>query len=237
MGLFKNAVERNFERIKSLNKVEEIKNGEIKAQLIWDDARNIKLGKLGKKGELIKNDAKVLPSNSVDLVLTSPPYLTAQKYIRTQSLELLWLGMVSENEISHLEKEIIGSERVSLKEVNFTDEIGVESIDNLIKWASLIAPRRAAMIFKYFFEMKKAISEIHRVLKSEAYAILVIGNNKVLGRNIKTYKLLIDLATLLGFKLKLVLKDKIRGRGMITKRHNSGGLIKEEFIIVLKKEE
>jgi DNA modification methylase len=237
MGLFKNAVERNFERIKSLNKVEEIKNGEIKAQLIWDDVRHIKLGKLGKKGELIKSDAKVLPSNSVDLVLTSPPYLTAQKYIRTQSLELLWLGMVSENEVSHLEKEIIGSERVSLKEANFADGIGVESIDNLIRWTSSIAPQRAAIVFKYFFEMKKAISEIHRVLKSEAYAILVVGNNKVLGRNIETYKLLIDLAALSGFKLKLVLKDKIRGRGMITKRHNSGGLIKEEFIIVLKKEE
>jgi 16S rRNA G966 N2-methylase RsmD len=236
IGLFKNAVERNFERIKSLNKVDEVKNGEIKAQLIWDDVRHIKLGKLGHKGELIKSYAKILPSNSIDLVLTSPPYLTAQKYIRTQSLELLWLGMVSENEISRLEKEIIGSERVSLKERNFGDGIGVKSIDNLIRWASSISPQRAAMVFKYFFEMNKAISEIHRVLKSEAYAILVVGNNKVLGRSIETYKLLIDLAVFSGFKTKLVLKDKIRGRGMITKRHNSGGLIKEEFIIVLKKE-
>jgi hypothetical protein len=144
--------------------------------------------------------------------------------------------MVSENEISRLEKEIIGSERVSLKERNFGDGIGVKSIDNLIRWASSISPQRAAMVFKYFFEMNKAISEIHRVLKSEAYAILVVGNNKVLGRSIETYKLLIDLAVFSGFKTKLVLKDKIRGRGMITKRHNSGGLIKEEFIIVLKKE-
>jgi hypothetical protein len=73
-------------------------------------------------------------------------------------------------------------------------------------------------------------------LKHGAYAVVVLGDNKVLGRNIETHKLLIDMASVSGFKLEVVLKDKIRGRGMITRRHNSGGLIKEEFIVVLKKE-
>ena len=236
MGLFKSTVMKNFERIKSLNKVEEVKKGEIKAQIIWDDVQHIKLGKLGKKGMLVKNNAKTLPSNSIDLVLTSPPYLTAQKYLRTHILELLWLGMVSENEILSLEKEIIGSERVSLKEIDFTEGIGIKSIDTLIEWALSISPRRAAMLFKYFLQMKQAMSEIYRVLKEEAYAIVVVGNNKVLGRSLETYKFLINVATFSGFKLKLVVKDKIRGRGMISRRHNTGGLIKEEFAIVLRKE-
>ena len=236
-GLFKNMVEKNFGRIKSLNEVEEVKKGKIKAQVIWDDVQNMKLGKLEHKGVLFKNNAESLPSNTIDLVLTSPPYFTAQKYIRTQRLELLWLEMVSENEISRLEKEIIGSERVSLKEIDFAESIGIKSVDTLIGWASSISPRRAAMLFKYFVQMKQALSEIYRVLKDETYAIIVIGNNKVLGRNVETYKYLIDIATFLGFNLKIVLKDKIRGRGMITRRHNTGGLIKEEFIIVLKKEE
>ena len=76
---------------------------------------------------------------------------------------------------------------------------------------------------------------MYRVLKQGSYAIIVIGNNKVLGRKIKTYTLLVDLSISLGFKLKLILKDEIRGRGMITRRHNTGGLIKEEFIIMLQK--
>jgi DNA modification methylase len=237
IGLFKSTVEKNFERIRSLNRIKEVREGKIKAHLIWDDARHTKLGRLGKKGELIKKSARTLSSNSIDLLLTSPPYLTAQKYIRTQNLELLWLGMVSENEIPSLEKEVIGSEHVSMKEINFADGVGVKSVDALIKWASSKSPQRAAMVFKYFFEMKKAILEIYRILKDGAYAIIVVGNNKVLGRHVETYKLLMDVAVLSGFKLELVLKDKIRGRGMITRRHNTGGLIKEEFIIVLKKEE
>jgi len=237
LSLFRIIVEKNFEKIKSLNKVKEVTKRKIRAQVVWDDARHIKLGKLDKKGGLIKNKAEILPSNSIDLVLTSPPYLTAQKYIRTQKLELLWLGMVSENELSRLEKEIIGSERVSLKEINLAEDVGIESVDTLIKWASSISPQRAAMLLKFFLEMKQAVSEMYRVLKEGAYAIVVIGNNKVLGRTVKTYKLLIDVAIHSGFKLGLVFKDKIRGRGMITRRHNTGGLIKEEFIIVLRKEE
>jgi len=236
IGLFKSTVMKNFERIKSLNKIEEVKKGEVKAQIIWDDTQHIKLGRLDKKGMLVKNNARTLPSKSIDLVLTSPPYLTAQKYLRTHRLELLWLGMISEKEIYRLEKEIIGSEKVSLKEIDFTEGVEIKSIDNLIKWASSKSPRRAAILFKYFLQMKKAMTEIYRVLKEETYAIVVFGHNKVLGRNVETYKFLIDVAMFSGFKLKLVLKDKIRGRGMITRRHNTGGLIKEEFIIVLKKE-
>ena len=236
IGLLESTVQKNFERTKSLNRIKEVKKGKIKAQVIWDDVQHIKMGKLGKKGVLIKNSARTLPSNSIDFVLTSPPYLTAQKYIRTQRLELLWLGGVSEDDVSRLEKEIIGSERVSLKEINFAEGIGIRSVDTLIEWASSISPQRAAMLFKYFFQMKQAMSEIYRVLKGGGYAIVVIGNNKVLGRNVRTYKLLMDVATFSGFELKLVLKDKIRGRGMITRRHNTGGLIKEEFITVLKKE-
>jgi hypothetical protein len=234
VGLFKDAVEKNLERIRSLNKIEEVKKGEIRAQIIWDDARHIKRGKLAEKGMLNKEDAKTLPSESVDFIVTSPPYLTAQKYIRTQILELIWLGF-TEKEIADLQKKIIGSERISLKEVDFAKSIGVETVDSLIKWASS-SPRRGAELVKYFLGMKQVISEMYRVLKHGAYAVVVLGDNKVLGRNIETHKLLIDMASVSGFKLEVVLKDKIRGRGMITRRHNSGGLIKEEFIVVLKKE-
>ena len=237
VGLFKNTAEKNFRRMKSLNKVEEVKKGKIKAQVMWDDAQCIKKGKLDKKGVLVKKNPRNLPTKSIDLVLTSPPYLTAQKYIRTHRLELLWLGMVSDKEISRLEKEIIGSERVSLKEMRLTETVGIKSVDTLIQWASSISPQRAAMLSRYFVQMKQAMSEIYRVLKDEAYAIVVIGNNKVLGRKVETHKFLIDIATFLGFKLRIVLKDKIRGRGMITRRHNTGGLIQEDFVIVLRKEE
>lgn len=232
---FRGIVERNFLRIIQLNKINAIKRGQVKAQIIWDDVRSIKVGKLKGKGMLDKKAAKVLPSGSIDFIITSPPYLTAQKYIRTQRLELLWLGF-SEDSVSSLQKSLIGTERISLSAASLLGDIGVEKVDSIIRWSSS-SPHRAAELAHYYHAMNQAISEMNRVLRNGAYAAIVLGNNRVLGKNLESYKLLIDIASVSGFSLKAVLKDKIRGRGMITRRHNTGGLIEDEFIVILRKEE
>jgi len=234
--LFKKAIIETSGKICAINKIKEIEERKVKARIIWDDAKSIKKGSLGIKGYLSREGSRTLRSNSIDLILTSPPYLTAQKYIRTQKLELFWLEMVSEEEFDNLRKEIIGTEKVPIKEINFDYKFGIKSIDSIITWACPLSKERAATIIKYFLDMKKSLIEMYRVLKKGAYCIIVIGNNKVLGKYLETYRLITDLALATGFKLKIILKDKIRGRGMITKRHNSGGLIKEEFVIVLQKE-
>lgn len=234
--LLRKAIVETSEKVNKLNEIEDVREGRIKARIIWDDAKSIKKGNLGFKGHLFKKGSKPLRSNSIDLILTSPPYLTAQKYIRTQKLELLWLDMLSQIELDELQREIIGAERVSIKETDFDLKFGVESIDSIVNWAKPFSKERAATIIKYFINMRRCLAEIHRVLKNDAYCVIVVGNNRILGRYVETHKLLADLAIDSGFKLKVILKDKIRGRGMITKRHNTGGLIKEEYIIVLKKE-
>jgi hypothetical protein len=38
------------------------------------------------------------------------------------------------------------------------------------------------------------------------------------------------------FREETVLVDEIRSRGMITKRHETGGLLLDEWVIVLRKE-
>jgi len=235
VSLFESRVKTNSKKVESLCKIEEVRKGKVKARIIWDDARFMKNGKLGNKGKILRDHAEPLPSRSINLILTSPPYLTAQKYLRTQKLELFWLGLLTNEEYSSLAREIIGAEDVSLIHINLNEELGIQSIDSLIKWASKVSTKRAANLFKYFSDMKQALLEMYRVLKSDGYAIIVVGNNKVLGKYIETYKLLTDLAISVGFKPELIFKDEIRGRGMITKRHNSGGLIKEEFILILSK--
>lgn len=234
-GSFRQVVEKNYLKIGALFKGRKVMKESKDPQIIWDDAKQIKVGSLGSKGMLVKDRARDMAAKSIDLILTSPPYLTAQKYIRTHRLELLWLEMVSESELPDLERITIGSEKVSMREIDFAEEVEIESIDKLIDWTSSRSPIRAAMLHRYFHEMKKVIIEMHRVLLDEGHAILVLGNNKVLGRPVHTYKHLIDIAIDTGFKVKLVLRDEIRGRGMITKRHNTGGLIKKEFIVVLMK--
>ena len=233
--LFKNAISENKVKILRLNTIGKTADKPATAHIIWDDAKVIKRGKLGIKGCLNKRSSHYLRKNSIDLIMTSPPYLTAQKYIRTHKLEIQWLNMLDHKGICNLQRDIIGAERVSSTRININTKFGVESIDALINWANSISKDRASAIACYFKDMKKALKEMYRVLKKDAYCVIVVGNNHVLGKYIETYRLLRDLALDVGFELKIILKDMIRGRGMITKRHNSGGLIKEEYVIILKK--
>jgi len=231
-NLFENAVKSNMAKLDYLNNFEELRNGEIKAEIIWDDARSIKRGQLAECGRVDKSRIKKLPSNSVDIIFTSPPYLTAQKYIRTSKLELLWLGY-SEKEISDLEKASVGTERISSK-AEIT-ELGIDSIDSLVNRSLSRSKERGLMVYNYFGNMLKALLEMNRPLKGDGYIILVVGNNKVLGEKVDTYRLLTDVAVNIGFNKTVILKDEIRNRSMMTKRNGTGGLIKDEYIITLQK--
>lgn len=232
-GLFEGTVKSIRTKLEALKGFQELKSGIVKAEIIWDDARSIKRGSLSQCGRIKKGSFKKLSSNSVDLIFTSPPYLTAQKYIRTNRLELLWLGY-SEEVVNDLEKTSIGTERVSAElEVS---PVNVKPIDSLIDYTFSKSHERGLTVYKYFKDMIEALNEMHRLLKKDGYAILVVGNNKVLKKKVDTYRLLTEVAINLGFKEIVTLKDKIRGRSMMTKRNGTGGLIKDEYVIVLKKE-
>ena len=231
-SLFENAVKNNRVKIEKLAGIEELKNSEIKAEIIWDDARDINNGHLAECGRIDKNHTKKLPSN-IDIIFTSPPYLTAQKYIRTNKLELFWLGY-TKDELIELEKNSIGSERISAR--SEISSFGIDSIDSLVDYAFSKDKVRGIMVYKYFENMIKALDNMNNVLNKDGYAILVVGNNMVLRKKANTYKLLTDAAINLNFSEVVTLKDEIRTRSMMTSRNGTGGLIKNEYIIILKKE-
>ncbi|MCK6620362.1 MAG: hypothetical protein HUU32_13210 [Calditrichaceae bacterium] len=230
--LFANVLKNNLTRIDGLNGFKEIKNGSITAKIIYDDARHIKHGQLLEGGRINKEFATELASSSIEVILTSPPYLTAQKYIRTNRLELFWLGY-TEEEIQNLDKQSIGTERVSSVDVYL---LGIESIDILIDRTYSKSKERGITIFAYFENMLKVFKEMYRVLKDGGYAFIVVGNNEVLGEKVDTHRLLTDAALGIGFTEIAIFKDEIKTRSMMRTRNGTGGLIKDEYVIILKKE-
>ncbi|MEK7448170.1 MAG: DNA methyltransferase [Planctomycetota bacterium] len=225
---FKDSIEKNQYRIKSLSAI----NG-VQAKIIWDDARNPKMGTLLNRGDIKKTDSKEIKNNSIDLIITSPPYITAQKYVRTTKLELLWLGLVDSQSIMKLDKATIGTEVVRRSDEII--ETNISEIDNLFKKVAHISLNRASMMNKYFNDMAIVMKNAYRILKNGREMILVVGNNTVCGYNVKTHKMLEKIGENAGFKTEFIIKDKIASRGMLTKRHGSGGLIENEYILVLKK--
>ena len=228
--IFEEKVLSNCKKLDAVFSV--IRDNSAEGRIIWDDAREIKRGTLLERGLIDKSNSCNLPSSSVDIIFTSPPYLTAQKYIRTSKLELLWLGYNIE-EISELEKKSIGTERI---ESSGIEKLGYKNIDDLIEKTFYKSKSRALAVYFYFKNMIEVIRELNRVLKNHGYMVLVVGDNKVLGEWIGTYRLLADIVINEGFKELVILKDRIKSRSMITRRNGSGGLIKEEYVMIFQKE-
>lgn len=236
LSCFKEKIEKNIQRLGGLNKIDEIKSGKVTSEVIWDDARDLKKARLASKGRIDKTGAKPIANESIGLVITSPPYINAQKYIRTTKFELFWLGMISEKELVTLDRQFIGTERVYSDEYQKLSSLGVASADDVIEQIYTKDPKKAGIVSKYFHDMRLAISEIHRVLKKEGRFVLVIGDNTICGIKVKNHKILADIAQQIGFRLEFILIDKIRSRGMIIIRHKTGGLVSDDWIIALKKE-
>lgn len=232
--LFSMTVNKNKERLRKL--VDEIGlRPSVESDVIWDDARTILKGKYLGGGKISKIRAEGV-ENSVAMVITSPPYMAAQKYIRTTRLELCWLGLANDEQIKELDREIIGSERVSNEDLKELDDIGVVVADKLLKKVRDANPLRAAIAARYYRDMRDALHRIHTILKPQGTCVIVVGNNTVTGLIAPNHRILSEIAEKENkFRTRLIIKDPIRSRGMITKRHESGGVIADEYIIILQK--
>lgn len=130
---------------------------------------------------IIGDDAKAipLPSNSVDLIFTSPPYCNALDYVRAHAFTVAWLQDVfeiSQAEYSLLGREFIGTERAmksadSLKGVLLPD---VPLLTDIVRRIRAVDQRKGNIVTKYFADMWTVFQEMGRVLKPEQHLVLVV---------------------------------------------------------------
>lgn len=194
--------------------------------------------------EVKKADARKtgLRAESIDFVVTSPPYATSYEYADIHQLSLLWFGMV--NILSEAKKSYIGStSKNSNLDKNFYSSITAkEIIKNLERHNARLAGRMCA----YFLDLEKSLKEIHRVLKRSKCACIIIGDTEYRGVKIKNTEISIELLKTIGFKIERVIKRKISsktftpyrditGRFSEDKVHGRRDIYPYEYIIVAKK--
>ena len=187
------------------------------------------------RGLTISEDARGSPDEfklreDVDLVITSPPYVGAQKYIRASSLSIGWLALAPSNKLRPLERLNIGREHFSkseYEEPHFSrDSIGYEDLQHI--WE--VNPLRAHIAATYLNEMRAAIRQTVRRIRSGGRLVLISGNNTIVGKLFPTSGFLAALAEQEGLSLELELVDDIRSRGLMTKRNKTAGVITREHI-------
>ncbi|MBQ0754700.1 MAG: RsmD family RNA methyltransferase [Gammaproteobacteria bacterium] len=181
-----------------------------------------------------RNNPDVL-DGSVDVVITSPPYAGAQKYIRSSSLSLGWLGMAGSGELRPLEKKTVGREHLIISDRTMD---GVPEVDGLIDNINEIFKsnaERAYIISCYMKDMNESLAEMFRVLKRGGDLILIMGDNTVVGKPFSTAKYVVRIAEKVGFVVRLFTSDRIVSRSLMTKRNGSVEAIAHEHVIWMKK--
>ncbi len=146
-----------------------------------------------------RGDARALDvdSGSIDLVLSSPPYLNAIDYIRCSKFSLVWMGYTI-SELRDIRTGSVGSE-ATLKEAVRADWVRL-----LIKQLGLkpaLSSRDEALLARYAWDMGKALAEVSRVLRSGGRAVYVIGDSMSRGTFIRNSSIVTALAEAHGLTL------------------------------------
>lgn len=142
-------------------------------------------------------DARRLPleANTVDLVVTSPPYASnAIDYMRAHKFSLVWLGY-DLAELSDARGEYIGGEATS--QFAFTQL--PDFTTNKIAEVAERDQKKAAALRRYYCEMQTVLKELYRVLKPGAAAIVVVGSSVLRGVNTETELCLEEIGEEVGF--------------------------------------
>jgi DNA modification methylase len=159
--------------------------------------------------------SKVLEPNSVDAVITSPPYPNEKDYTRTTRLESVLLGFIRDKaELQALKRGLVRSNTRSVYKGD-DDDSWISDHPEIQRIAVDIENRRlelgktsgfermyARVTKLYFGGMARHLSDLRTVLKPGAHLAYVVGDQaSYLRVMIRTGQLLADIAQSLGYEL------------------------------------
>ncbi|MCE5209799.1 MAG: DNA methyltransferase [Chloroflexi bacterium] len=169
------------------------------SQVIFADARNLNF----------------IESNSVDAVITSPPYPNEKDYTRTTRLESVLLGFLkNKQELRVLKKGLIRSNTRGVYKDDDDDQ-WISGFPKIQEIAEEIENRRIELgkdsgfeklygkvTLLYFGGMARHLAELRRILRPGAKLAYVVGDQESYLRiKIQTGQLLAEIAASLGYEL------------------------------------
>jgi DNA modification methylase len=222
-ALFQSVAQLNITRVRDLSA---LRRGEALGSVAGQDARDLRSA---------DDLSTKLSDGSIDFIITSPPYAGAQKYIRSSSLSLGWLGLERTANLRALEDMNIGREHFPTAALSRLPATSIPTADRLIQQIAEVNKLRAMIAATYLLEMQSALTEAVRVLKSGGHMILVAANNKVCGLDFHTQRYLQQILEDLGLVTRLRLVDAIKSRGLMTRRNATASVITREWALLLQK--
>lgn len=185
--------------------------------------------------EVMDGSALAIPlsTSSVDLIVTSPPYLDSVDYMYNFMLEYFWLGpylgIPSRSEFNLRRRAPVGAKNPSQ-----SLSTPPNAIADLVRPDEIPQYRRAAVI-EYFESMRLHFEEASRVLREGGRYVLVVGNSQAQTGVIPVHDCLLRLAREAGLHMEKAFAYRIRRHYMKFPRKGRGGIILMDWVITLRK--
>jgi len=186
------------------------------------------------KPQLKLHDARQpfpLPPESVDLLLTSPPYgdaRTTVAYGQFSRLSLQWLGLWRED----LDRLSLGGHLRSMT-------VPIPTLKEVLEEIAKVSPKRAKEVEAFYADLYDCLRNIVPVVKRDGFAVFVIANRKVKGVKLPTDKIIVEM--LPEFELIATLPRQIPNKRMPLRNSPSNipgetdTTMLEEHIVILRK--
>lgn len=158
-------------------------------------------------GLLARGNARALPlpNNSIDLIITSPPYASnAIDYMRANKFSLVWMGYPI-SKLSKLRSTYIGSEatqKTLLENLPFHTTQIVQALAQKDQ-------KKSRSLARYYNEMQHVLSEMYRVLKPGKCAIVVVGTSIIRDMDVETPRCLAEIGQLAGLHCAGIAERKL----------------------------
>ena len=186
-----------------------------------------------------KNILEVEKREYVDLIITSPPYVTSYEYADLHQLSILWLDYTTD--YKELRKDSIGSLYNSSKKV-YTDLSEFEK--HIVEKMQDGAKRKA--VERYYVDMNNVVMKAYELLKENGIIVMVIGDTEYKSVKMQNARALAERMLLNGFEILEISKRKISNKFLPTHRDSTGKfssnktdrkIYSQEYILIGRKKQ
>ena len=185
-------------------------------------------------------DARDLRNASVSdasaaLTITSPPYVSAQKYIRASELSLGWLSLCAPSDLRALEESTVGREHFRKASYQVVPATGIRPADEQLQRIRGKNALRAHIAATYLLDMQSAIRSIRAATKPGGHVVMITGDGSVAGEPFPTTSYLAEMMTRAGLEPVACVRNEIRSRGLMTTRNRTAGVISHEYVLISRR--
>ena len=197
-----------------LKQIKKMLKGNTQLYELLERSKNLKT-----QSRVFCADARKIPTkdNTVNLIVTSPPYVTSYEYADLHQLTALWLEYTKD--LSDFRKRFIGTSYHSKKDLTLNSSIAESIRKELLE----IDKKTAEEVSTYFSEMNQVFIEMKRMLKKGGKTCIVVGNTSLKGVKILNAEVFVEQLQNLGLKVADIIKREIPSKNLPSIRDKKTG--------------